>query len=407
MISFDEALAMVLSCAEPLGTKQIDIEQSVDFMLAEAVTSPFSLPRFDNSSVDGYGVFTDNTISATPDLPVRLPVVGCIAAGDKSAVSLKRGEACKIFTGGQIPSGVNAVIMREQVDEGDSITITQPITSGTNIRKAGEEFRVGDQILPSCYRITPAVVGLLAQFGISSCTVFRKPSVALIITGNELVTAGGILESSQIYDSNSPSLSAALKNTGLTELTTLRIADSPEELRQGVRQALATYDVIITVGGVSMGDHDFVREVFASLGVIQKFWQVAMKPGKPNYFGTYANHSGQRKQVFGLPGNPVSALVSYLVLVRPALLKIMGEQHASPELIPARLTSEIRKEKGKLEFTRGRLSIVDGNWLVEPVTRQGSHMLGGMAVANCLIHSPADKELIATGETVLAQRIEW
>lgn len=407
MISFDSALATVLALAEPLGTTQVGIEQSAGYFLAEAIFAPDPLPRFDNSAVDGYAVFADDTSGATLSSPVRLQVIGSIGAGEKSAVPLRRGSTFKIFTGGQIPAGVDAVIMREQVSENDCIAITQPAARGMNIRRAGEEFQVGDQVLSVHCPITPAVIGLLAQLGCSSCMVHRKPSVALVVTGSELISAGGALESSQVYDSNSPALTAALEAAGITDLSAQRIADSPEPLRQCLEQALASHDVVITVGGVSMGDHDFVRDVCGLLRVRQMFWQVAMKPGKPNYFGTFTSNAGQRKLVFGLPGNPVSALVSFLMLVKPALRKMMGEQHASPELIPARLSKEVLKEKGKLEFTRGRLTIHNGNWSVEPVGRQGSHMLGGMASANCLIHCPADKELIATGETVLVQRIEW
>ena len=407
MISFDDALATVLASTEPLGTTQIGIEQSAGYFLAESILAPNPLPRFDNSAVDGYAVFADDTNGATRSSPVSLQVMGSISAGEKSAVPLRHGCTFKIFTGGQIPAGVNAVIMREQVSEGESIAITQPAAPGMNIRRAGEEFQVGDHVLSAQCRITPAVIGLLAQLGCSSCTVYRKPSVALVITGSELISTGGTLRSSQVYDSNSPSLTAALQAAGITDFSAQRIADSPEPLRQCLEQALASHDVVITVGGVSMGDHDYVRDVCASLGIRQMFWQVAMKPGKPNYFGVFASNSGQQKLVFGLPGNPVSALVSFLLFVKPALRKMMGEQYASPELIPARLSKEIRKERGKLEFARGRLKMENGNWSVEPVGRQGSHMLGGMAEANCLIHCPADRELIAMGETVFVQKIEW
>jgi molybdopterin molybdotransferase len=407
VISFDEALASILSCAGPLGTIQVSIEQSDGYFLVDAVKATVPLPRFENSSVDGYGVFAEDTRSASPESPVRLQVVGSIAAGENSIGPLGRGGAFKIFTGGQIPVGVDAVIMREQVNEGEWISITQPAAPGMNVRRVGEEFQVGDQVLPSQALITPAVIGLLAQLGISSCVVHRKPSVALLITGSELIPASGPLESGQVYDSNSPALSAALRTSGVIDFTTQRIVDTPEALRQSMVQGLAGRDVIITVGGVSMGDRDFVRDVCVSLGIEQMFWQIAMKPGKPNYFGTYTSDAGQRKLVFGLPGNPVSALVSYLMLVRPALRKMMGERYVSPELISARLSSEVRKEKGKLEFTRGRLKIDDGDWVVKQVGRQGSHMLGGMTSANCLIHCPADKELIPTGETVFVQRSEW
>lgn len=407
MISYAQALELILAAAKPLGAVSLEIESSVGYYLAGSVSTLDAIPRFDNSSVDGYGVSASDTKGASPASPVRLPVAGTIGAGETSVESFKRGSAVKIFTGGRIPPGVDAVIMREDVAESDTILLTKTAQTGNNIRRAGEEFESGEIVLAPGVRVTPAVVGLLAQLGVTTVEVYRKPSVAIVVTGNEFASSGRPLATGQIYDSNTPSLVAALKSCCIGEITTSLIPDTPDQLRACLQEALRSHDIVITVGGISMGDYDYVRPVLTALGVEQKYWQVAMKPGKPNYFGTYAGDTGQQKLVFGLPGNTVSALVSYLMLVKPALQKMMGDQIVLPELIPAKLSKEIRKEEGKLEFTRGRLTMVNGAWLVEPVSRQGSHMLGGIASANCLIHCPADKQEITSGETVFIQRIEW
>jgi molybdopterin molybdotransferase len=407
VISYGQALETILSAARPLGTELVKIENALGYCLATSVSTPDPIPRFDSSSVDGYGVSASDTRSASPDSPVRLTIAGTIAAGETSIELFRRGSAVRIFTGARIPIGVDAVIMREDVEESDTIVLTRTAQPGINIRRAGEEFEAGETVLALGTRVTPAVVGLLTQLGVATVEVYRKPSVALVITGNEFVSSEQPLAAGQIYDSNTPSLVASLRSCGLDRIAASLIPDTPDQLRACLQEALRSQDVVITVGGISMGDYDYVRPVLTSLGVEQEYWQVAMKPGKPNYFGTYTGDTGQRKLVLGLPGNPVSALVSYLLLVKPALRKMMGEQNISPELIPARLSKDVRKETGKLEFTRGRLTIADGAWLVEPVSRQGSHMLGGIASANCLIHCSPDNEQIAAGETVLVQRIEW
>ncbi|MBI5267682.1 MAG: molybdopterin molybdotransferase MoeA [candidate division Zixibacteria bacterium] len=408
MISYAQALEIVLSSADPLGTVSIQIEKVDGFCLAQPVSTPDPIPRFDNSAVDGYGVMASDTATASSAVPVRLALIGTIGAGGSNAGTIKSGQAVKIFTGGAIPSEVDAVIMREDVRESDPIIVTQPVQSGTNIRRTGEEFKVGQVVLESGIKVTPAVIGLLAQLGVASVEVYRKPTVALIITGNEFGSSGRSLSAGQIYDCNTPALVAALKSLGIDSIETFRIEDAPDPLRACLKEALHRHDVIITVGGISMGDFDYVRPVLTALGVEQKYWQVAMKPGKPNYFGTYVSKGERKKLVFGLPGNPVSALVSFLLLVKPALHTILGRAGAgSSDLFNAKLMKSINSEGGRLEFVRGRLSTTVTGWEVEPVARQGSHMLGGLTKADCFIRCPEPAEHIKAGQSVAVQKIQW
>lgn len=408
MISFAQALEIVLSAASPLGTVSVHIEKASGYCLARPVSTPDPIPRFDNSAVDGYGVMASDIANASSASPVQLALIGTIGAGGSDANALHSGQAVKIFTGGAIPPGVDAVIMREDVQESNSIIVTQPVQSGTHIRRAGEEFQPGQIVLESRARVTPAVIGLLAQLGVASVEVYRIPTVALIITGSEFGASGRPLSAGQIYDSNTPALVAALMSCGIDSIETFRIEDASDPLRACLKEALPTHDVIITVGGISMGDFDYVRPVLTALGVEQKYWQVAMKPGKPNYFGTYLSRGEMKKLVFGLPGNPVSALVSFLLLVKPALHTILGRAGVgSPDLFTARLTKSFRSESGRLEFVRGRLRITAAGWEVEPVGRQGSHMLGGLTEADCFIHCPEQAEHFEAGQSVAVQRIQW
>ena len=391
----------------PLGSVTKCAKEATGYFLSQSIVAPGPIPRFESSAVDGYGVRTQDIAGASRRSPVQLRVVGEVRAGGRSVEKLAHGCAVKIFTGGIIPDGVEAVLMREDVVEGDSIAVFRPAQPAENIRRAGEEFKIGDTVLAAGSRVTPATHGMLALLGVLDIEVYRKPSVALVITGNEFASTDHPLGPGQIYDCNTPSLLAALKSSGIDQVISFRIADEPEPLRRCLVDATKSHDVIITVGGVSMGDYDYVRPVLTELGIRQEFWQVAMKPGKPNYFGTFVAEDRRRRLVFGLPGNPVSALVSFLVLVKPALQKMMGEAHVDAEVLAVMLTSAVRSEKGRVEFVRGRLHLGTKGFEVTPVARQGSHMLGGLSEANCFIHCPEDRDYLEAGEMVGVQRIEW
>jgi molybdopterin molybdotransferase len=304
-----------------------------------------------------------------------------------------------------IPPGVEAVVMAEFTEEREgAVLVKVPAEPGENIRRRGEEYRKGEIALPAGARATPPVIGLLATFGYTSARVHVKPRVAVVVTGSELVAPGEPRQEFQIYDSNSAALDSALAALGITERTVVRVRDEAAPLKAALAEALASAEVMIAAGGVSVGEYDLVKEVCAELGVETHFWQVKMKPAKPVYFGTYAEG---RKLVFGLPGNPVAVLVAFHEFVKPALLKMMGAAEIGQRLVLAVACAELRKQRGRKEFVRGLAWAEAGKLCVKPTTGQGSHMLGGMAAANCLIHLPAETERVAEGERVEIEFISW
>ncbi|MHB9132455.1 MAG: molybdopterin molybdotransferase MoeA [Armatimonadota bacterium] len=407
MISFAEAHSIVLAHAHPLDTTSLPLEQLPSAYLAEPVIATADMPLFDNSAVDGYGVRLADVEGTSAESPACLRVCATIRAGDAACEAFASGLAVKVLTGAPVPAWVEAVVMREDCAESPGkVAVKRQPRAGENIRRRGEEFSQGEEVLPAGMRITPAVIGVLATCGYAQFPVYRKPRVALIVTGNELVDPGQPLGPGQIYDSNSYMLVDALREMGIHEPLHSRAADDPALLREQLSNALANADVVITVGGVSVGDYDFVKEVCEELGVVTQCWKVAIKPGKPFYFGTRANANGE-KLVCGLPGNPVSALVTFHELVKPALLRMMGAAEVCPPMLIATLTKSLRKKAGRMEFVRGFASARDGQLVVEPTVGQDSHMLGGMAKANCLIHFPQEANALAVGDTVDIELLGW
>lgn len=409
MISFDEARAAVLANADRLSTCRVGLAQARGSVLAEPVQTPHDLPTFDNSAVDGFGVHAADVAGAGVESPATLPLCRTIRAGDDVAdFVLQAGQTAKILTGAPVPPGVDAVIMREYCREEDAtVHIERSAKPGENIRRRGEEFAQGQQILEAGLRITPPVVGLLATLGLTEVAVFRKPRVVVIVTGDELVQPGQPLKPGKIYESNSFALRSILSEMGVEQVDTLQLADDRAALTAGLGRALQDADVLITVGGVSVGDYDFVKDVLADLDVEQVYWQINMKPGKPNYLGVYRNEKGVKTLVFGLPGNPVSVQVSFHQLVKPAILKMMGVQQLERQRLPAELVADIRRKAGRQEFLRGVLSTQDGRSIVRPVAGQGSHMQGGLAEANCLIDVPPDRAALSKGDQVFVELLTW
>ncbi len=377
--------------------------------LAAPATATTDMPLFDNSAVDGFGVLTSDVEQSSPDSPVELKLRGTIQAGDAGAIRCSPGSTIKILTGATVPADVEAVVMREFCEEKNgTVVVRQSAKKGENIRRRGEEFKAGDQILPAGVQITPPVVGLLAGLGHTSFLVYKKPSVAVISTGNELVSPGQSLEPGQIFDSNSFALQSAVNALTLDRCNRLHTADDPQSTKAVLTAALDSADVVISAGGVSVGDFDFVKDVSEQIGIETIFWRIALKPGKPVYFGRMpATAGGAHKLVFGLPGNPVSALVTFHQLVKPALLKIMGLPIVAPLSLRAELTRTIRKKAGRMEFVRGILRTEGGQLRVEPTTGQESHMMGGLAPANCLIIFPLEETVLQEGQPVLVDVLNW
>lgn len=393
MISYEDALRLIQSALEPLGVERVSLAELSGRVLAEPLVSPIDLPGFDNSAVDGYGIRAE-------DAALRLRVVREVAAGDDPAAPpIGLGEAVRIFTGSAIPAGVDAVVMQEDVRrDGDSIEITGRVTAGDHIRPRGDELRQGGLAHPAGSRVTPPVLGLVAALGLTEATVYRRPCVAILGTGSELVVPGEPLGPGQVYEANTYALRAAIEGLGLPITSCRAVRDDAESTREALREALQA-DVVLTCGGVSVGDHDLVRESFAALGVEERLWRISMKPGKPFYFGV----GPQGQTVFGLPGNPVSALVTFNVLVRPALRKLVGLPPVAEQAFPLGLGHGFPRTQNRAEFVRAALR--DGK--AYPLSAQGSHMLSGLAQADVLLHLPPNSGPYQPGDDVLAIPIRW
>ena len=410
MIDYRQALSLILERAQPLRAQSIPLQAAAGRVLAEPIIAPWPMPRFDQSAVDGYAVRTPDVVAASATNPVRLPLLRTHRAGDSDHSILSASAAIKIFTGAPLPANADAVIMREIVEEHDDhIVVLRPELPGANIRLAGEEYVEGAKVLDAGMTITPPVQALLGSLNCCSVSVHARPRITCIVTGDELLDPGAPSEDGKIYDANSWGLMSALQGMGFDTVQLLRAKDSADDLRQAICHARKDSDVVITAGGVSMGDYDFVRPTALELGIEEVFWKVAVKPGKPLMFGVWRNGSSNehRHLFFGLPGNPVAVLVLFHQFVRPALLKMMGCDGQSEIRITARLLQPLRKKAGRLEWVRAMLDFNQAQIAVQPAQGQESHMLGGLARANCLIEFPAEATHLPAGEAVCVIPLQW
>jgi molybdopterin molybdotransferase len=405
LIPYPEALRIVLDNIRPLPTETAPVEKALGGFLARPVKAPAHSPRFEQSAMDGYAVQMADVAGARPGHPVTLELADELPAGDQRSLTLKPGQTVKVFTGSRLPRGAEAVVMKEYVTlSGDNkAAIAWKVSTGDHIRRVGEEYRRGDIILPAGIRITPPVVGMLVMLGKDRAVIRRRPTVTVITMGNELVAPGTRLGPGQIPDSNGPAVAAALQALGVTGIRRRRVKDKLPALVKAMKDGLENSDLVITVGGASVGDYDYVHDARKELGVRDIFTKVAIKPGKPNLFGL----DRRKRPVFGLPGNPVSALVSFHELVKPAVLKMMGAQENDSLILPVRLDEATRKKPGRLNWLRGRLGVDGPQLTANLVTGQGSHMLSGLALADVLVEIPVETAETVVGETVQAVRLDW
>lgn len=387
LLTVAEALAHVLARAEPLPVESVQLELAAGRVLAEPVSSPVELPPFPSSSMDGYAV-------RAADLPGVLRIVGRVAAGRPETRALGAGEAIEISTGGVVPSGADTVVPVERVGvRAGEIEILEAVGSGGNVRAAGGDVRVGATILAAGELLTPARLSALAACGIESVSSSRRPRVTIVVTGTELRPAGGPLGPGQIYESNGIMLATALEAVGAV-VERLTAEDDEDAHRYALERAFGA-DVVVTSGGVSVGPHDLVRRVEAGLGVEEVFWGVAMRPGKPIAFGVR-----DRTLVFGLPGNPVSALVGCLLFVRPALLALQAHPDPAPPFRPGRLGAEVRRRPDRDDFVRARTTWNDDGAILEPTGGQESHMIVRTTAADAILHIPRGEGVLASGAPV-------
>jgi molybdopterin molybdotransferase len=401
MISFDEALNNILSHIQPMGLEKVSLLESLGWVIGEDVFARWDIPPLDNSAMDGYALRFEDVEKASPDRPVRLEVIEDLPAGSISKKTIGRGQAIRIMTGAPIPKGADTVIPVEDTKkEGGSALIFKPALFGENVRKAGEDVRKGDRIISHGDIIRPAELGMLASVGRSSVSVYQKPLVAILCTGDELVDVDETLEEGKIISSNSYTLAAQVRECGAIPVQLGIAKDRKEEISQKLRQGIRA-DVLISSAGVSVGDYDFVKGVLGDLGMKMAFWQVAMKPGKPLAFGTI-----QGKPVFGLPGNPVSSMVSFEQFVRPSLLKMMGHRQFYRPVVEAILQDEIEKKPGRRHFIRAFVSFKEGSYFATTTGDQGSGILRSMVKANGLIIIPEDQEVARAGDKVKVQLLD-
>ncbi len=403
MISPDEAVALVLGQSFLMGIETVPLLEAAFRFLATDIISDVDIPPFDNSAMDGFALVASAIRGASKENPVSLPITGEAKAGDMET-KVSSQSAIRIMTGAMLPSGADTVVPVEDTSESDGMAIFYGSAKpGANIRRAGEDIRRGMKVLRRGDRITPAVMGILASLNIPRVEVFKKPDIAIIATGDELAEPGTELLPGHIRNSNAYALYGEVLKCGGTPHY-LGIARDSREDTERLLQEASRCDIIITTGGVSMGEYDFVPEVLTALGVHIIFETVKMKPGKPCIFGVSHVHDA-KKLFFGLPGNPVSSLVSFMQFVRPALLSLMGARKIRKPEAHATLREKITKKKGRTHFVRGFFSIEGEKISVATTGPQGSGILRSMHEANCLIILPAEKEVFEAGEDVVIQLI--
>jgi len=396
MISYREALEIVLRNAKPISKEEVRIQDAVNRYIIKDIRAPFDIPRFDNSAMDGYAIKSQDTRGASKDNPVRLRVSGEIKTGESSRRTLKTNEAFSISTGSKIPFGADSVVMKEDVELQDGyILISREIRKGENIRFKGEEFKKGEVILKKGTEITPSVVGLLALCGFERIKVYRLPVIGFVSSGTELVEPGGKVQEHQIYNSNYYSISSLLRVSGFDVNYYGIVRDNYREARRIIEKAVEKSDVVLISGGVSVGDVDYIKEVLRDLKVKELFWRVRIKPGKPVFFGKKGN-----KIIFGLPGNPVSSFVNSFLFVIPLLKKMVGAESPYHPEFSAILQSDLHKRGDRLDFVRGVYESTVEGIQVRVLGSQGSHMMGGLADANCLIITDESERIYKKGEKV-------
>ncbi len=394
LLPLDKALQGMLEqltcCCE---TEQLPLPQALDRILAEEISSPLFVPPFDNAAMDGYAVRLADLAAGVP-----LPVAGKAFAGQPYEGEWPAGHCIRIMTGAPVPPGADAVVMQEETQAGDNgITFLTAPTPGQNIRRRGEDLAQGDRVLESGLRLSPRELPLLASLGIANVTVRRPLRVAIFSTGDELKPLGTPLQHGDIYDSNRYGVKAMLNRMGCECLDLGIIPDDPAALRAAFLQADREADALITTGGVSVGEADFTKQLLEELGEIG-FWKLAIKPGKPFAFGRLPN-----AWFFGLPGNPVSAMVTFDQLVQPALARLAGQQFVRPHPLQALATEALKKSPGRLDFQRGILSVGPNGLEVRSTGSQDSGVFSSLSRANCYIVLEQERGKVAAGETVTVE----
>jgi molybdopterin molybdotransferase len=415
MISVEEALDKILSYVAVLSEEESPILNCLGQVLAEDVYSDISIPPLDNAAMDGYAVRFQDTQGAGDRSPRFLRVIETVAAGSIPQREVEPGTAIRIMTGAAIPKGADSVVKFEDTDEASKarpsaeVGILKEVEVGCDIRRAGEDIVKGSRVLAKGVVIRPSEVGVLASLGCSRVKVIRRPKIAVLATGDELVDIDKPLPQGKIYNSNSYSVAALVQRYGgIPEI--LGIArDSEDSLAASFRHGLDA-DMLVTSGGVSMGDHDVVKDILARQGELA-FWTVRMKPGKPLAFGIMkgVDSAGAVRQIphLGLPGNPVSSMITFELFVRPAILKMMGKKNLAKPTVEAIIEDSVVNSDGRRIFARASVEKRGGQYFARLTGPQGSGILTSMALANGLAIIPEDKAKVLAGDTVQVVMLDW
>ena len=384
MISEQEARNRILESVGPGPERKVLLSDALDCFSSRDAVARLPLPVFDNSAMDGYAV-----VASSSRKGARLKVIGEQPAGADRQLRISPGEAVRIFTGAPIPAGADAVVMQEDTTrEADEVVVNVDVDSGEFVRRQGCDLAEGQKILRRGERIRPTTIALLASQGFTDVTIGGEVNAAIVSTGDEVVTSGKELLRGQIYDSNLVLLQSLLHRCGATVVSAKNCPDQPEALVKTIQRGLQNHILVIT-GGVSVGEHDLVQAALRSLGARIDIWRVAIKPGKPFLFG-----QARGCAVFGLPGNPVSAFVTFLQFVRPAILKMLGANNVDLRKVPVKLTVDLTNEGDRPHYLRGRIE----NGTFAPIGRQESHALFGLSQSNALLR-------VAVGESLKAGEI--
>lgn len=396
-LSFEQALERIEQSIRPIrGKKNVTIREAAGHILAEDVTSPLDVPPFINSAMDGYAI---NAKDIPDSGETTLKVIGKSFAGCPFEGEVKLGEAVRIMTGAVVPEGTDTIVMQEHAEvNGENIKIDSKHKARQNVRNPGDDFFKGDTIIKAGERLSPAKLGLLASVGVTEFKVFRKPVVAFFSTGDELKGVGQPLQPGDIYDSNRYILFGMLQKMDVECIDMGVIPDIKEDIELTLKEAANIADLVITSGGASVGEADFIKLILDEIGEVG-FWKIAMKPGKPLAFGHIDD-----VLFFGLPGNPVSAMATFYQFVQPSLRLLEGETISEPLRLQAKCINKLKKRPGRKDFQRGIMSSDEnGQLIVDTTGMQGSHMLSSMAKANCFIVLDRDAGDIDAGEMVEVQ----
>ncbi len=414
MITVDDALERVLNIIPVMGYEEKTLLDCLGQVAFEDIYSDVNVPQADNSTMDGYALQAGSTAGATTEKPVVLQVTGELAAGEVPAVKVEPGTAIRIMTGAVFPDGADAIVPFELTDEESrtpsasnisEIGILTEIETGANVRRSGEDITRGERVIVEGRVLQPADIGLIASVGKDKIKVVKRPVVGVLATGNELVDVGQPLMPGKIYNSNAYSLAAQVKRYGGIPRVIGIARDNIEDLCRAIDSALQ-YDLLITSGGVSMGDYDIVKDVLAQKGDIE-FWAIRMKPGKPVAFGTLTGPGGRKIPHLGLPGNPVSSMVTFEVIARPAILKMMGKTRLEKYTIKAELQDTIKNNDSRRIYSRAVVSKTDRGYCAALTGPQGSGILRSMGMANGLVVIPESQKIAEPGSMVDVMMLYW